>query len=320
MKKNRQKMLKITPFIVLALSCAPSPGTTEPPRVATQSTEPAPLSPSESVGDPAENPENQSASNAEHPAATNEPAPKAAAPEKPRCPEGMQLVPGGTFKTAVNRQEVSAQDLCVDTFETTAAQYKECVDAGKCTTNLTLCSEQSTWSKADKQNHPMVCVDFSQAVDYCGYREKRLPETSEWEWVARGGELGRKYPWGDEEPNDQLCWQGKKPLSGTCAVGSFPAGVSAHGIHDLSGSVHEFTTTAQDSTGIIRIARGGSWKEGDPHMMWPGRIGGFETTYRCGFLGIRCVTEAAPTEAAPVEAAPTEAAPVEAGAPTTKAP
>jgi formylglycine-generating enzyme len=212
----------------------------------------------------------------------------------PRCPEGTQLVPGGQFTTATNRTEVTVADLCVDTFETTAALYKECVDAGKCTTNQVLCSEQSTWGQESKKDHPMVCVDFSQAEAYCSYREKRLPETSEWEWVARGGDAARKYPWGNDEPDQQLCWQGKKALTGTCAVGSFPEGKSAHGIYDLSGSVHEYTTTAQDAYGPVRIARGGSWKEGDPHMMWPGRIGGFETTYRCGFLGIRCVNEAPP--------------------------
>ena len=39
-------------------------------------------------------------------------------------------------------------------------------------------------------------------------------------------------------------------------------------------------------------------------MMWPGRIGGFETSYRCGFLGIRCVDEAkqAPETTAPEQA------------------
>jgi|GEM_PF-2126034 len=232
-------------------------------------------------------------------APTPEPAPvvaKEPPPPPPRCPEGTKLVPGGEFTTATNKRTVRAPDLCVDTFETTAAQYKECVDAGKCTTNLVLCSEQSTWGNAAKQDHPMVCVNFAQAVDYCAYREKRLPETAEWEWVARGGDEGRKYPWGNEEPDEQLCWQGKKPLEGTCKIGSFPDGVSAHGIHDLSGSVHEFTTTAQDKSGPIRIARGGSWKEGDPHMMWPGRIGGFATSYRCGFLGIRCVSEAPPEQ------------------------
>ena len=221
-------------------------------------------------------------------------APEESASEQPvaRCPEDMKFVAGGSFTTATNRREVQVDDLCVDTYETTAAQYKECADAGKCSTNQVLCSEQSTWGKEDKQDHPMVCVDFSQAEAYCSFRGKRLPETGEWEWVARGGEQARKYPWGNEEPTDQLCWQGKKPLEGTCKVGSFPGGVSADGVYDLSGGVHEFTTTAQDATGKIRIARGGSWKEGDPHMMWPGRIGGFETSYRCGFLGIRCVEPA----------------------------
>lgn len=272
---------------------AVSPAERTEPQVAQATEQPQSAQPEALLPTQEQSPVDASSSAVEAQGRQPEPAPE---PEASRCPEGMQLVPGGSFETAVNQREVTVKELCVDTYETTAAQYKDCVDAGKCNTNQVLCSEQSTWGKEEKQDHPMVCVNFSQAETYCGYRGKRLPETAEWEWVARGGEAARKYPWGDDEPNEQLCWQGKKPLEGTCAVGSYPEGVSAHGIHDLSGGVHEFTTTAQDATGIIRIARGGSWKEGDPHMMWPGRIGGFETSYRCGFLGIRCVVETEPSQ------------------------
>lgn len=211
------------------------------------------------------------------------------------CPDGMARVPGGSFVMGPLKVKATVGDLCMDRTEVTAEAYVACVKAGKCTDTLANCAkEASTYGVAGKEKQPMVCVDFAQAQAYCAAQGKRLPRDDEWEWAARGGEEARPYPWGGDAPKDQLCWSGGGAVRKTaCDVGSFPAGATPQGIQDLAGNVFEWTTSANDGGGKMRVARGGSWRDGIPPLVRTARPGGFEVTYRCGFLGIRCVTEPA---------------------------
>jgi formylglycine-generating enzyme required for sulfatase activity len=63
-------------------------------------------------------------------------------------------------------------------------------------------------------------------------------------------------------------------------------------VHDLLGGVFEWTTTKFDATSGNRFVRGGSWKDGDKPLFHVARQGAFKTTYRCGFVGIRCAKPA----------------------------
>jgi len=218
-------------------------------------------------------------------------------PPKPASPCGpnMALVPGGTYTMTRPKREVTVGSLCMDLSETTADEYAACVKTGKCSTTQLKCAPQATYETPGKGNHPIICVDIAQAISYCGAQGKRLASDEEWEWVARGGAAGNTYAWGNDKPNGKACWSGETTLVGTCAVGSTPAGDSPQGIHDLAGNVFEWTTTRNDSAGDFRIGRGGSWKDTAADGLKATRTGpGFKASYRCGFLGIRCVS--APTK------------------------
>ena len=87
---------------------------------------------------------------------------------------------------------------------------------------------------------------------------------------------------------------GESVLVGTCEVGKSPAGASPQGILDLAGNVFEWTTSRYDKNGPNRVGRGGSWQDVSGEGLKASRPGpGFLVTYRCGFLGIRCVVEPA---------------------------
>ncbi len=92
-----------------------------------------------------------------------------------------------------------------------------------------------------------VYVTHDEATAYARWRGSRLPTEAEFHRAAYTTPDGRErlQPWGDDEPTetrgnfDFAHWD---PVP----VGSYPAGVSAWGVHDLVGNGWEWTSTVFD--------------------------------------------------------------------------
>jgi formylglycine-generating enzyme required for sulfatase activity len=202
----------------------------------------------------------------------------------------------------------------LDATEVTVADYARCVSAGRCTPAWTTVKWDGTspeslkrWNyycngdRADRADHPVNCVDWSQAQAYCAAVGKRLPTEEEWEWAARGAKAGDRYPWGDADPAAQPCWSGPGNdiggrRQGTCPVASHPAGDTPQHVADLAGNVWEWTATetivGNDSRGRggspARVARGGGWGDADPRDVTVGRRARNVPGDRGADLGFRC--------------------------------
>jgi len=204
------------------------------------------------------------------------------------------------------QHKVTLDSYFIDRTEVTKDQYQKCVAAGKCAAPLCNGTGQA--------DHPVVCVRWQDATNYCAWAGRRLPTEAEWEKAARGTD-GRIYPWGNEtvagnllnfcDRNCSYDWRETAVddgYAGMAPVESYPAGANPYGALDMAGNVWEWVADWYDdnyyasspaqnpmgsASGQYRVLRGGSWGDRQRDVRAAYRDGGGPDKW-IGYVGFRC--------------------------------
>ncbi|MBV6469108.1 MAG: Serine/threonine-protein kinase pkn1 [Nitrospirae bacterium] len=201
-------------------------------------------------------------------------------------PDDMVLIPAGEFTMGTAAGSGGLPDeqplrrvylgaFWIDRYEATNTDYQRFVEATGYQAPAHATAAATLWEQnkpiAGIERHPVVNVNWLDAVQFCRWAGKRLPTEAEWEKAARGTD-GRTYPWGNEwdltKSNSASYWAGEtvhiadsreweafwlkgvgaavskaKGIKGevlTMPVGSFPEGASPYGVLDMAGNAAEW--------------------------------------------------------------------------------
>lgn len=117
--------------------------------------------------------------------------------------------------------------------------------------------ENASWQRPEgsgshihtRPAYPVVHVSWNDAQAYCAWAGVRLPTEAEWEYAARGGLEGRRFPWGNELMREGVprcnVWRGAFPNAPADGwqPGPVPAESNepnAFGLYNMCGNVWEW--------------------------------------------------------------------------------
>ena len=214
------------------------------------------------------------------------------------------LVPAGAFTMGCSKNDadcgkdegrgvsVHVPAFKIDVHEVTVAEYNACIKAGSCTKPKDFKrNKYCNHGEQSRDNHPINCVDWQEALDYCEWKGQRLPYEAEWEKAARAGSDTR-YPWGQSVSCKNAILDDGKTFGSvpnepdgcgedrTWAIGS--RAPNSLGLYDMHGNAGEWTMNwyapraiteyyakgqlDQPEKGRQRVVRGGSWDENKSNL------------------------------------------------------
>jgi sulfatase modifying factor 1 len=227
---------------------------------------------------------------------------------------------GGEFETPVH--EVSVQSFFMDETPVTNGQFEEFVRS----TGYRTGAERAgaawgyreggfrqiaglSWRRyalPERIDHPVVLVSWNDADSYAQWAGKGLPTEAQWEYAARGGLVGKQYPWGDDTPDGTLCNFSRAPeeFPPTTSTKVYPP--NAFGLHDMVGNVWQWCHdwyhaeayaelavchAVGPSSGEFKARRGGAWNVIQAFRLRAANRGAMAPQACAPNVGFRCVAK-----------------------------
>lgn len=279
------------------------------------------------------------------------------------APEGFVLIPPGVFTmgdsigegdfTRERIHNVYVSGFYMTKYETTKELWDGVKTWGLANGYTDLAAGNGSVASKGK-NHPVHMVSWHDAVKWCNARSQmegltpcytvgntvyrtgdsapecnwnangyRLPTEAEWEKAARGGLIGKRFPWGDAISHGQANYNSynsysydvsptrgphpsfaKNPQPYSSPVGSFTA--NDYGVYDMAGNMREWCWDRYDAEfylssaatqadpigsgqGSDRTLRGGDWGNDAENARTASRFWSNPTTasYNFGFRMVR---------------------------------
>ncbi|MFN0205004.1 MAG: formylglycine-generating enzyme family protein [Planctomycetota bacterium] len=196
-------------------------------------------------------------------------------------PPEMVQIPEGIYQFGPGRIQQSLGEFAIDRFPVTNDQYLR--TAEKFGLRIPELLKDASFMR-QKGRHPIVGIQFREALAFCQCEGFDLPTENEWEKAARGKD-GRLYPWGDQFDNGR-CNTKASGIRDTTPVDYYKNGASEFDIYDMIGNVWEWTSTAS-ADHFIRV-KGGSWFD-PPALARCDRASTARLDYQCSSIGFRRV-------------------------------
>jgi len=175
--------------------------------------------------------------------------------------------------------------------EVTVAQFRQCVTAGGC--DPSTANEACNIGREDRADHPVNCVAYYGAEQFCAWAGGRVCSEDEWLAACRGSD-SRAFPYGDQY--DAEACNAKSTSVGISGSGSSTAPVGSFGrcegglpgLFDMAGNVAEWVDACK---GTYCKFRGAGHQSNDPVDRFAGCSGvcsGNDKSLQSGVVGIRC--------------------------------
>ena len=227
----------------------------------------------------------------------------------------MVLIPGGSFEMGDHldgRPEewaaaarpvhiVTLDAFYMDIHEVTVGQFREFVNqSGYNYDPIDWLGNKVGWEEVAQHSPgdecPMIYVTWHDAEAYAEWAGKRLPTEAEWEYAARSGLVGKRYPWGDDEEvaRDHANYDGTggQDKWEYCApVGSFKP--NGYGLFDMAGNVSEWCQDWYSRDRGYRVLRVGDWNDATNYLRVAYRRYYYPEDGYYG-SGFRCVVSGSP--------------------------
>ncbi|MCB9826593.1 MAG: SUMF1/EgtB/PvdO family nonheme iron enzyme [Planctomycetes bacterium] len=208
----------------------------------------------------------------------------------------MVPIPGGVFPFGEDGIDVEVPGFEIDRYPVTNRDFEAFVeDTGH--------RAPTYWPGGNLPeeiaDHPVVGVDYFDALAFAQWVGKDLPFEDEWERASRGTDA-RPYPWG-EESDLQASNTARSGVRMTTPVDLHARNVSPDGVHDTVGNVWELTHTPAAGGGVV--VRGGSWYDFALYAKTWFRFA-TDADARNGTIGFRCVRRVHEREDEPREIDP----------------